>query len=358
VTDDVRRKIGVLTFHRCFNYGSYWQARCLVEGLRGLGHDAELLDHDDDAVNRAEARCLMQPALPHRTAREDMPALKIKARKFVEAVDALPLSPRFALDRPEDSPRYDAVVVGSDEVWNFRHPWFGGKPIFFGQGLNAGRLVSYAASCGNYDAGHGMGDEWAAMLRGFDAVSVRDANSLALVSGALGREPALVLDPCLQFPEVIAGTDAGDAEPYAVVYGHGLPEWLAEAVRAWSVRASVRLVSVGYRNGWADAQRIDASPAEFAGLMAGARAVVTNFFHGCVFALVNGKPLVTAPSDYRFNKVRDLAAKLGMRHRIVTAETPAGQVGALLDTPVEQAVTERIAALRRSSGKFFRAALA
>ena len=24
-------RIGVLTFHRCINYGSYWQARCLVE---------------------------------------------------------------------------------------------------------------------------------------------------------------------------------------------------------------------------------------------------------------------------------------------------------------------------------------
>ncbi len=27
-------RVGVLTFHRCINYGSYWQARCLVEGLR------------------------------------------------------------------------------------------------------------------------------------------------------------------------------------------------------------------------------------------------------------------------------------------------------------------------------------
>ena len=358
VTGVTGRKVGVLTFHRCFNYGSYWQARCLVEGLRGMGHDAELLDHGDDAVNRAEARCLMQPALPHRTARADMPALKIKARKFVEAVDALPLSPRFPLDRPVESPRYDAVVVGSDEVWNFRHPWFGGKRIFFGEGLNAERLVSYAASCGNYDAAQGMGDEWAAMRRGFDAVSVRDANSLALVSAALGREPALVLDPCLQFPEVIAGSDAGEVEPYAVVYGHGLPGWLADAVQAWSARTGVRLVSIGYRNDWADAQRIDAGPAEFAGLMAGACAVVTNFFHGCVFALVNGKPLVTAPSDYRFNKVRDLAAKLGMQHRIATAETSVEQVGALLDTPVEQALTERIAALRRTSREFLRAALA
>ena len=35
-------KVGVLTFHRSINYGSYWQARCLVEGLAKRGLDAEI----------------------------------------------------------------------------------------------------------------------------------------------------------------------------------------------------------------------------------------------------------------------------------------------------------------------------
>jgi glycosyltransferase involved in cell wall biosynthesis len=142
-----------------------------------------------------------------------------------------------------------------------------------------------------------------------------------------------------------------------LIYGHGLPGWLAKAVRAWSDAAGVRLVSVGYRNDWAHVQRVDAGPGEFAGLMAGADAVVTNFFHGCVFALINGKPLVTAPSEYRFNKVRDLSAKLGFEHRVVTAATPADAVAALLETPTEAAVTERIVALRRSSAAFLETAL-
>jgi hypothetical protein len=67
-----RRKIGVLTFHKCINYGSYWQARCLVEGLRREGFDAELIDHQSERVARAEARCALQPVLPMRSAREQM----------------------------------------------------------------------------------------------------------------------------------------------------------------------------------------------------------------------------------------------------------------------------------------------
>jgi hypothetical protein len=31
-------KVRILTFHKCINYGSYWQARCRVEVLRARGH--------------------------------------------------------------------------------------------------------------------------------------------------------------------------------------------------------------------------------------------------------------------------------------------------------------------------------
>ena len=85
-------RVGVLTFHRCINYGSYWQARCLVEGLRARGHDAVLLDHHDDAVARAEWRCAFQPSLPERSRIEDLPRYKEKGRKFLAAFDALPQS--------------------------------------------------------------------------------------------------------------------------------------------------------------------------------------------------------------------------------------------------------------------------
>ncbi len=352
------RRIGVLTFHRSFNYGSYWQARCLVEGLAAPGLRVELLDHESADVRRAEARCLMQPALPERSNPADFPNYKAKARRFAEAFAALPMSRSFPLDAPASAGRYDAVVVGSDEVWNFEHPWYGGKPIFFGEGLEAGRLVSYAASFGNHDAVDGVDHWWSGRLDAFDAVSVRDANSQRIVAEALGREPPLVLDPCLQFSHVIPRAPADAEAPYLLVYGHGFPAWLQAALHRWSRRTGVRLLSVGYRNAWADAHMIAAGPLEFARLMAGAAAIATNFFHGCVFALVNTKPLVVVPTSYRFNKIRDLAAALAFPHRIVGEDTPQRQLDALLDTPPEPHVDERLAALRRQSAHYLSAALA
>jgi hypothetical protein len=351
------RKIGVLTFHRSINYGSYWQARCLVEGLRARGHDVRLLDHDCERVRRSELGCALQPELPRRTPRALLKAYAAKARKFAQAVGSLPLSRRFSLDEPRGAGEYDLIVVGSDEVWNFRHPWYGSEPIFFGDGLNAERLVSYAASFGNHSAWHGIECDWARKLERFSRISVRDENSWHLVKSGTGREPALVLDPCLQFDGLPEAEEAASSSRYAVVYGHGFPAWLRQRVRRWADGKGLALVSVGYRNDWTDDQRLSAGPIEFARAMSGASAVVTNFFHGCVFALLNRKPWVSSPSDYRAIKIPDLAATIGAQHRLIGEETPDAVVHELLEMPVNADVSGRIEELRSKSNAYIDEAL-
>jgi hypothetical protein len=344
-------KIGVLTFHRCINYGSYWQARCLVEGLRARGHDAELLDHDDLDVRMREWRCAFQPQLPTPTPRSEFPRYEVKTRKFLAAFDALPQSPRFPLAHPEQVGPYDLVVVGSDEVWNFRHPWYGNKGIFFGDGLRTAKLASYAASFGNHDAGEGMDSYWVDKLRRFDAISVRDENGRRLIREALGFEPALVLDPCLQFPPP-APDAAGEPGPYLALYGHTLPEWFAQAIRRYADDRGLPILSIGYHNEWADEQRIEVGPDEFNSLIAGAAALATNYFHGCVFALHHQRPFACAPSSYRYNKVRDLTALLGAEHHLVGEQTSPERYAELLDAPLEPEIQTRIAQMREQSNRY------
>lgn len=354
-------KVGVLTFHRCINYGSYWQARCLVEGLQGMGHDAELLDHDCVQIRQAEWRCALNPQLPVPTRRDDLRRYSSKTRKFLTAFDRLSQSARFSLHEPEQAGEYDAVVIGSDEVWNFRHPWYGYKPIFFGERLRTGRLISYAASFGNHDAAEGIETGWADKLRRFDSLSVRDENSRMIVRGALGTEAPLVLDPCLQFPPRPRSTvDLSENRrgPYLAVYGHGFPDGFADAVGAWARSAGLRILSIGYHNPWADEQLIEAGPEEFSDLMAGASAVATNFFHGCVFALHHNRPFVCATSPYRQNKVRDLMNLLEAREHMVGDDTSADVFARLLGTPLAPVIAERIAAMRIPSHQFLAAALA
>ncbi|MBD3783612.1 MAG: zinc-binding dehydrogenase, partial [Micrococcales bacterium] len=110
------------TLHRCINYGSYWQARCLVEGLDGAGNDVRLLEHRSSPVDRAEWRCALQPELPAVTRPDARAGYSRKIRKFLEAFEALPRTEPFPLDDPTELDVFDLVVVGSETGGR----WLGG----------------------------------------------------------------------------------------------------------------------------------------------------------------------------------------------------------------------------------------
>ncbi len=354
-------KLGILTFHRCINYGSYWQARCLVDALRGRGHEVVVLDHASRRVEIAEWRCALRPTLPLVPPPGDRGKYRRKIRRFSAAIRRLPLSRPIPLDAASDDEgaarRCDAVIVGSDEVWNPSHPWYGGCALFYGHGLHAPRLLAYAASVGCHDVRRGLDPNLAARLRGFDAISVRDAPSHALVRSATGRAPELVADPCLLGGAETAPAAASSTR-YVLLYGHGFSPAFRAALRRWADDRKRAVVSVGYRNEGADEQRIAAGPHEFARLVAGADAVATNFFHGCVFALRAGKPFVCEESPYRSAKVRGLMDTVAGRAHLLPREAPAAGFARLLDEPPHPPIAQRIAALRERSQRYLDRALA
>jgi len=282
----------------------------------------------------------------------DRPLYAEKARKFFDAFAALPGSPPFALENPVDMDSYDLVIVGSDEVWNLRHPWYGGAQLFYGSGVRAQHLASYAASFGNYPASAQLGPCWIEALQSFEYISVRDENSRRIIQNALGADPELVLDPCLQFPPQAKKSAAKLSCPYVAVYGHNFTDWFIRGVRQWATTRGYLLVSIGYRNDWADQQWLRAGPEEFAELVAQAEAVATNFFHGCVFALLNQKPFVCELSEYRSYKVRDLMTRVGGTRHLITEKSCENEYGALLGEAVDPALFERIAKLRQSSTRY------
>lgn len=351
-------KIGILTFHRCINYGSYWQARCLADELIKRGHNTFILDHHSARVNRAEWRCALQPVLPTHVPASDYPMYREKMEEFFKAFCNLPLSQPFPLEQPDQMDEYDLVIVGSDEVWNLSHPWYGYYPIFYGEGIRTRHLVSYGASFGNYDITWKPDPEWVNKLLKFEKISVRDENSQIIIKNTLGVEPQMVLDPCLQFPLKAEKHKISFKKPFVAVYGHNFSEIFILNVRLWAAERNLSLISIGYRNNWADEQWLTAGPLEFASFISQSNAVVTNFFHGCVFALNNSKPFICETTPYRSNKVQDLMKKVKAENHIVTEETSFRQYCSLLDNPLEKIIFRNIGELRKTSNDFLESILA
>ncbi|NJO69401.1 MAG: polysaccharide pyruvyl transferase family protein [Bacteroidetes bacterium] len=349
--------IGILTFHRCINYGSYWQARCLAEGLKKHGYKVSIIDHHSIRVNNAEWRCALQPVLPTPVHRSDYPLYRKKINNFNQAFCELPLSEKIPLEHPEQMEDYDLVVVGSDEVWNLSHPWYGYYPIFYGEGIRAKRIVAYAASFGNYDVTWKPDQNWIDKLHRFDSISVRDENSQTIINNILGFKPEMVLDPCLQFPAELKNNEQHYAYPFLAVYGHNFSDYFISYIQKYARERKIPLISIGYRNDWADEQWITAGPLEFASFIEQSEAVVTNFFHGCVFAVLNSKPFVCETTPYRSHKIKDLMKKAGSENHMMNAYTPFNIYENKLNNPIDSHIHKNIALFREISNNYLNKAL-
>ena len=118
-------KVGILTFHKCINNGSYWQARCLVEHLRSRGHaiigaQGRLVDEDTDegrfaALPDTPVRPSVDRRITELRGRQDCAV----ARSFADAVAAhgagakLPAMPLLAA---ADSIRVTGKQVATVQV--------------------------------------------------------------------------------------------------------------------------------------------------------------------------------------------------------------------------------------------------
>lgn len=321
------------------------------------GFETEIMDHYSGRVNFAEWRCALQPVLPQSVPITDRPQYRKKIEKFFTFFDSLPLSHQFPIDDPSLSDYYDLIIVGSDEVWNLSHPWYGYHPVFYGDGLNAGKLISYAASFGNYDSNSRLEKKWADKLKNFERISVRDENSAIIIRNALGIDPEIVLDPCLLFPGPIKNAKKTEIRKYGAVYGHNFSEFYIREVLNWSRYSDTPLISIGYRNDWADEQWLNADPGDFASFIAGSAAVITNFFHGCVFALIFAKPFICDISEYRSIKVQNLMKLIEGERHIAHGNTKFHVYPELLSEPPAENILRNIDIMRNHSAEWLNESL-
>ena len=199
--------------------------------------------------------------------------------------------------------------------------------------------------------------EWAQRLQRFDYISVRDKNSLSFVERDVGRIPTLVLDPCL-LEETMGNPPVGNSRsPYVLVYGNRFVPELVNATREWARARKLKIISIGYRNDWTDQSILEAGPHDFLRMMNSAAAVVTTYFHGCVFSLRCHRPFVAQLSPYRANKVGGLLSAVKAAHRIFDPAVP-GQLNTLLSTPIEPQIISTISELRSTSVRYLECCLA
>lgn len=340
-------RVGIVTFHYARNYGAFLQARQLLNFIASLGHHAELVDYRNPSLEKMHRNAIYQGRRFWL-----VPARRIRWNRFEHALALLPRSPVYRHANAIDWSRYDAVVYGSDEIWNFISHAHGFDPVYFGEGPPPGvRRIAYAPSLGELSADVALPGIISRHLDRFDAISARDDNTAQFIKRCTGDLPPCVVDPVLiNGPKAVHPRQHGDL----LVYGALNDPARINYIRTWMTRNARSSKSFFYRNGWCDQNKIAAGPDEFIAALKQASHVLTTTFHGTLLAIVHGVPFTTIRMADAVNKFAPVLDTLPLRKRLIVAGNEPVPVDDEIDYPVCHA---RLDAYASASRQFIQRAL-
>jgi len=340
---------GIVTYHDGINFGAYLQVYALQKTLNSLGFDNKIINYKSKQHWWKEYCCILNTKRPSLLVANLKKIVKFK--KSQRLLDQTEFSFSTEAFNPQ---HFDAIIFGSDEIWNYRNPLIGYDSAYFGGGFTAERLISYAASCGNLDTTTGFTSEIVGLLSRFNSISVRDENSQAIVCKAIGREPEIVLDPTLLHDFTGLEIEA-PANDFIMVYTTGFSSAHEAAIRAYADAKGKRLISIGYRNSFCDQSVAGIGPFEFLGYLKKADEVITSMFHGTLFSIKYGKPFCIITDAYRTNKLATILGMLGLKGRVVAVDRSIADV---LAAPIDYApVRKTLEQEKERSLEFIRNAL-
>ena len=346
-------KIGILTFHRSYNYGAYMQSYALSKRVKKdfPNAEVEIIDYVTARMYRnydtslktfifgtadkrnslitalkKMAKLILRPAQIKRT--------RILHRAFERELKYLPLSDYHIVsdDCAEafDAIRgkYDIIVVGSDCVWEFITYGFP-NPYFLNDDLGSVKM-SYAATSDRMHISALTATQIDYMkdsLNDFAYLGIRDIATQNLLENIIPQhkvshncDPTILLEmDDLSEEKAIVEKKLIDAgiDLKKPIIGLMCGEPIAEAAMA-HFGQDYQYVSVYWYNKNSDANLMDLSPREWATVFSFFKLTVTRFFHGTLLSMKNGTPVLTIDewpmTDSRhISKLEDLYNRLNLK---------------------------------------------
>ncbi len=351
-TDYPLMRVGIITFHHAYNYGAFLQAEGLYGHLRELGHEPEIVDYRHPGLEAMHERCIRYGLHPLRKL-----AGYRRRGMFIDAQASLDSSPRCNALEDVDWSKYDAVVYGSDEIWNFHSHVHGFEPAFFGGSTPDNlRRIAYAPSLGELEfESHALPSGLAALLARYHHIAVRDENAASLVQKAVGIRPVTVVDPVFLYNRPVVPAELRSSRPYMLVYGEVRgKEWIS-ACLAYAKKHGCQTLSVGYRNPWCDKVILAAGPHDFLAWLSAAEQVLTTTFHGTMFSVKFQKPFLTLRPETSRKKFDPILRQLDLAERLLGSPTEMKSSLPAIDWPT---VTDMLGKIVQKSSAYLRESLA
>ncbi|MCD8012198.1 MAG: polysaccharide pyruvyl transferase family protein [Lachnospiraceae bacterium] len=334
-------KIGTITYHGAYNYGSVLQAYALQEFVIQLG-EQHGVDIDYSIINyrprcQKEIYWQVYPPVTKTNIIKSlmrMPYARQLKRKAVEYEQFLSEHLNLTEEVQENdlnrfSDEFDWYISGSDQIFNIRS-----KDFTFSNLLNftnSPHKISYAASLGPLQIDWSQYDKekYISFIQEFSHISVREQRSKDMLDKLLGKDVCSVhIDPTLlldanEWRKVQSGKDYKDGQ-YILIYCLEPTKKHMFIAEQLSKTLDLPIVCTGYRCKYdyfnSFVKLYDAGPADFLALIDHAAMVLTSSFHGTAFSVIYNKPfwVIDGMED---NRIRDLLIMTGLSGNSITLES-------------------------------------
>ena len=343
-------KIGILTHHYINNFGAFLQAYCLQQAI------SELYPNDDvyiiDCLNLKHFIINTGGWFRFYNEKENLscwiskiniPHTFSKVRK-----QHMNLTKRCYTAKDIEKLGLDYVVVGSDEVWNYKEDK-GNTEVKFGIGLNKEKLVAYAPSVGkstDLDVPKYVSDG----IRKFKAVSARDVATEKIAGKIRNEEVCRVVDPTFLY-KIDGEPVKGIKKPYVLFYYcDGLAREEKKKIIAYAKQNGMEVYGAGECDKLYSDITADLTPFQWVWMFKNASYVVTGTFHGAVFSMLNHRKFacyLTNPS--RIKKVSSLLNEFNLSDR--QAAGNADEIIKTMTKEIDYESIEQIFNKRRAESK-------
>ena len=288
-------KIGILTHPLGANYGGILQAYALSMYLQKQRYDVVVLNRQSNLpfVKRIIKNILVAIHY-HRYNAPKYKHLASFVKKYINY--SKPLQTDAQMRKIVEANGFDAVIVGSDQVWRTGFAMGYGYNYFLDFVPDSVRKLSYAASFGlnNWEYTEEQTEKIKQLVSKFKSVSVREDEGVTLCLKNIGVKAEHVLDPTMLLTaedyKTITSKRLVD-EDYVFVYWLGPEEDKKKALLNVDV-GDKKVVDISLRG-----SKPLISVQDWLSYIKYADHVVTDSFHGCVFSILFHKQFTICAND-------------------------------------------------------------
>ena len=315
------------------NYGSALQSWALCRSVENLGYVAKLVDY---CPKMMEERDILNPvkhmwdtdADSRRNLGLSMSAIRVNYHKFDTFYNRRFIKTAktyFCKNYNEivSDEHIDGFICGSDTIFNIDE-WNGFEDAYFAEYpcMKNGYAVSYAASFGDARFNEETYAILNQKLKNFKALGIRENKMIPYVKEHTNLPVIRTIDPTLlleakDYEEIIAPKI--EKEKYLLLYARRYNKKMFDYADRVAKQNGWRVVDISLRAENAVRHRMayDAGVEEFLSLVKNTEFMVTNSFHGIIFATQFRRPYVAFSRESGDSKIAELLDLFGLSNRLL-----------------------------------------